>query len=667
MLLLTGWLPNLRRGEDPSTESSGEAASTSLSPQQGARKSKVPAAVSRELLEDRIAKRVLRDDAMLSLPFSCCYMAVFISLVTVHLQIFRRQRVEYGLESWVTGYGDSLPGPYLEEHVNDVDSFFIWLHASGSKALLGNLNNRTGLYRPTVALYSVLLGDVQLQQRPKGSSPQSVWLLHTPQAVEYLQRHGASSRNPGGSSLVYAQALDTAAEQVRSSNWTRRGENRIALRYATYNEKVKIFALNEIILDLPGNGFVKPIVVSTAVLINPYDDRLKFVLDAIFVIMLLFVLVTETRDLCHALRLGQFFDYWGFWNCVDWTSIVLGLVICGLWGWCCACMQADELRRLLHEETLAVSADVMSLDTAALDQILVAVDKIQHGFFVLQVVMATNVCSLILRFFKGFNANARLQAVTNTFIGSAEDIVHFLMVFTAVFICFVLLGHVMFGNDVSEFRTFQVSINTAFMALSGEFSWVIELLEKDDAIMPSGMPRVFVILWIVSLLVLLSIVMMNMLVAIILDQWQQEAQRIDDNEDTSSVWVQIYHFIRFKLQSRGFVPLYQIQCALEHNDFNTHSSGDVTVESLQQACDIKSDQAQWLMTWLREEAEKKNAKLNEQDDDDTGKRMECILQGVVAELRDLTPQLQLCGEKLQQLQDCMGSQCRPFSGKTERL
>jgi hypothetical protein len=73
--------------------------------------------VERDFFVNRVNWRVDRDDAFATLPMACLYLLIFMCLVVYHLQIWRRQELERGIESWMVNSGKNYYGPYLSEHV----------------------------------------------------------------------------------------------------------------------------------------------------------------------------------------------------------------------------------------------------------------------------------------------------------------------------------------------------------------------------------------------------------------------------------------------------------------------------------------------------------------------------------------------------------------------
>merc|ERR1719399_1652083 len=78
---------------------------------------------------------------------------------------------------------------------------------------------------------------------------------------------------------------------------------------------------------------------------------------------------------------------------------------------------------------------------------------------------------VMLRLFKTFNAQPRLGIVTRTLSSSANDMMHFLLVFLTIFISFIVSGTVLFGQDLDDFATWDRSLVTCFRCMMGDFDF----------------------------------------------------------------------------------------------------------------------------------------------------------------------------------------------------
>jgi len=607
----------------------------------------VGAEVNRELLVERLGWRVRRDDAFASLPFSSLFTVLFLSLVVSHLQIWNRQQVERGLESWVRGSGRDLPGPYLQQAVADASSAWSWLASSGLSSVFGECGGGPGgAPRCLLSTRNALLGDAQLRQARGGGPERAAWLLHS----EDARRHLAS--RPGD----YLGAAEQALRSLRESGWIDEDTDSLQLVLSTYSEHSRIFATTRVTVGLDPFGYVEPVVVTSAVIADPYPTWAILVLDALYACCVLYSLCMELRDMASWCRTVGFLSgvrgYCGFWNGVDWINIIMGVVQACQWIHCCFAIQAGPIQELLegggHRKLVS---DVMQLDTDALERVRDELAHVIGAFFWLHVIMAANVFTVLLKFFKAFGANPKLQLVTDTLANAANDIFHFCIVSCAVFVGYAVIGHILFGRDIVSFNTLTRSMNTAFTALMGDFGWYVEE-SGSDVHLGSGVPWFLVVAWFWSFMVFSYLILMNMLMAIILEHYADCFAKVKSNPDACALWVQAWQYVRRAWRAQGSVPFSQILLQLVDDKHHAHPEELVTAASLQQAFHLAPDQAALLMRWLGKEA-KKRMKENEGGQDKQLARLvevEGFLEGMAEILRIVLLNVSQCDKSLQEMQ-----------------
>lgn len=263
-------------------------------------------------------------------------------------------------------------------------------------------------------------------------------------------------------------------------------------------------------------------------------------------------------------------------------------------------MGADSLQNLINED-YELSTDIMSLKAPELQLIFDDLSFVVMLFFMLQCIVALNVTTILANLFKAFQSNARLSVVTDTLKVAAEDIIHFMIVFMVIFISFALIAHILFGNDLQAFQSFGHSCTTSFDVLMGAFDWYVDFMEN-PADLGSGMPRFLVTGWFLLYNTSVLLVLLNMLMAIILDRYAQMAAKLEGSAEAPTLWLQVRRFFQRRAETKGFIPLLDLTTRLEV-DNELHAEQVVTQTSLMNAFPGMSDkQAAWLMKNLTKEA-----------------------------------------------------------------
>eukprot|EP00913_Durusdinium_trenchii_P035886 g33579.t1 len=154
-------------------------------------------------------------------------------------------------------------------------------------------------------------------------------------------------------------------------------------------------------------------------------------------------------------------------------------------------------------------------------------------FFAVEQMSAANSVGLVslalypfvgmLRLFKSFEAQPRLAIVTATLKTAAPDFGHFMLVIACVFACLLVSGILFLGQDMEGFTTPEHAFRSSLLAVLGHWDW--EVLNQ------IGHFKAAFWLWVFS--IVLSLIALNMLLAIILDAYSYEKEKA--SEDKSSM------------------------------------------------------------------------------------------------------------------------------------
>jgi len=198
----------------------------------------------------------------------------------------------------------------------------------------------------------------------------------------------------------------------------------------------------------------------------------------------------------------------------------------------------------------------MDLSINAIDGLEKSLEINLDLVFNLQIFMGINMLSIMMKFFKAFQSNPRLQLVTSTLIKGASELFHFSIVFLAIFLGFAVSGFILFGNDIVNFSSFQRSILTAWLVLLGDFGWYSDTVVT-DRLLSSGLPKVVLDVWFIFYTMLVLLVLLNMLLAIVMDHYIDLVAKVRNAKDAPPIWKQARRYASRLLSSRGkgFIPL----------------------------------------------------------------------------------------------------------------
>lgn len=552
--------------------------------------------VTREAFVKEVARIVDRDDAFMTLPITMVYMSIFVFLIQGHLRIYDRRLMENSLEEFINGRD---PRETADENIDDIDSLWEWIAEAGLRGPLGNVKNSSdNAFRQCImASRNILIGDVQLSKDSETGGVTSVWLLKTDAAKTYLASHP----------YEYQSAAIEGANALKANGWEGGDILKMWMSFSSYNEFSKMFAVTTVAIPLPKLGNVYSKIDSSAVSVEPYPSMYLYIADSLFLCLALWIGAQEGKDAFAALKMGcsEFKDYLGLWNVIDWINIILCLVCGAAWLDTINYMINDSFNSLLSND-YKLKVDVMTLEEARLDDITANLQALRNRYWMVQCTMAANTVFVVMKFFKSFQSNARLKVVSTTFKQAARDLVHFAIMFSTIFLPFVIIAHILFGSDIQEFASVTAAINTGIMCLMGDFNWYVEAYPKrfTDPL-PSGMPKIILMVWYVSFMFFVFLVLLNMLLAVIIEHYTDVSGSVQYEADAPAVWKQAMDYFRYTKATKGFIPLETLRNDLENDEDPKHydevqkENTSVTVESLQKAWpQMTEKQAGWLMDLL---------------------------------------------------------------------
>lgn len=552
---------------------------------------------SRDKLERLIVWRIERDDALGTLFFTFVLLILFYLAVQVNLDIKSNQEAETAVRSYISTFGAQLHGPYLNEHVGDVTSFWSWAEDSALAAFFGvPALGPDGIRRFHVAGSNVLLGDVMVTHTNKDGGVFSEWLLHSTAAQGFL-----SSTN----STDYLGAAKAAMQSFLRSNRDLNDPHSraITLSCSIHNEPASKLLLVRVSSTFFITGDFDVQVHTTACTDTPELGLEQTVVNILFICWIAWLAYAELKDAVAAMAHGcrAFTEYWGVWNSVDWSCIALSIVTMVVWGIRLGHINSDQLQAVRKD-----GFDAMALTKQELQTMKDELQVIRAWSIAVRGLTACLAVTIVLQFFKGFRANPRLQIVADAIWNSLNNVAHFFLIFWTLFACFAIIAHVMFGSDIMLFSSVLSSLEASMSTLMGEFEWYVDIAGKKSGYLNSGMPMVVVHLWFVVYICLALLVLFNMLLAMVLDSYGSAAQILTKRADAPTIVTQTWRYIRRMQETRGFIPLRTL--ARDLLSLECHPAKVVTVTSLQAAFPrMKHVQARYLMRTLFQEDKRQKA------------------------------------------------------------
>lgn len=323
-----------------------------------------------------------------------------------------------------------------------------------------------------------------------------------------------------------ADAVLERLRQLESADWIDSSTVHVAVHYLTYNAHFHCLTLNGVHFYQTRTGRLWKKVVQEGAFLDPYEKQWLIAFDIIFVLLVLRLLIMEALDIVHTYRhrlpdsgTDWIKEYLGFWNAVDWISIGFTFALVIMW------LESVGKISGLEEELINLSAEEGTFANAIsgqskkeigifeghLDALVLHFEEMSEYQVQFRLLCAIFPMCLMLRLFKAFASQPRLALVTQTLSVSMTDVGHFLVVFFTIFTTFVIMAMLLFGRELAEFSEFGRAFNNCFLALMGDFDYGSMFAEA----------REIGTVWFWFFQIILVLLMLNMLLAIIMDTYTE--------------------------------------------------------------------------------------------------------------------------------------------------
>ncbi|KAL0022694.1 hypothetical protein WJX77_001966 [Trebouxia sp. C0004] len=323
-------------------------------------------------------------------------------------------------------------------------------------------------------------------------------------------------------------------------------------QFVTYNPELQIFSSSVISFDFTDGGSILVTYSIHTVRVELYEssgDYVRLVLEILLTIWVCIHLFSEFWAIIQARRRqGSFLSYLkSAWNIVDFLSTAL-LFACVIVWWDFALRDAlpfdIDLRYDVYANLEAEAAFLkLNNNGVHLLQLQAAFAKLQYLVNKLAWYYALNGINILLligRVLKRMDFQPRLGVVTRSLALAGPDLIHFCLVCGMVFVGYAMMAHLIFGNTIQQFSTFGTAVNTCFAILLGDIS------VNDDLNQLQGLQGVAATLFFWSFELLVFMVLLNFLLAIIVDAFSEVKE---NTHETTGLHTEVGQMVREKWRS----------------------------------------------------------------------------------------------------------------------
>jgi len=343
--------------------------------------------------------------------------------------------------------------------------------------------------------------------------------------------------------------LQEKVTRLEQEAWLDRQTKKVELAIPVFNAELGLHTLVRANFYFSRGGHIWKKVIPQSQYASWHGWWYYGLYDAIWICCLLYIFVSETGEVHQVVTRKGFYgvcsEYINFWNLIDWISVVGGFVIIVYWA--TGVNDRSDLNGSVEKlggmnvtADAAAYSEVVSDYFASLEKNVVAVRR-------LRLMIAAYPLIIIFRLFKLFSAQPRLALVTKTLSFAAGDLFHFMLIFMSVFVTFMIFGIVLFGREVRSFTTVPRAMVSCFRIMLGDIDWSeLSVIGRTEA----G-------IWLWLFVIIVSLLMLNMILAIIMDNYEEVKLQAGYSETLLEETQQAYR--RWRGIRRGlYVPLTEV-------------------------------------------------------------------------------------------------------------
>jgi len=231
----------------------------------------------------------------------------------------------------------------------------------------------------------------------------------------------------------------------------------------------------------------------------PATKTLQLGLELALIIWTVLQMSKEIYELYSAMRtggspLGYFQDLWNF---LDWSRF--GMVILG-----------TAIRiRLINDKTRS-----FDINTNA----FIDIEDVAFYYRAYRLLCCVLVIWSLLSTIQYFDLNTKLKNMKGTLALSGAELLPFMLVFLLFFFTYAMVGMLLFGQSLEEFKDYYNAINSCFEMMNANFAFadLQPALPRDDGISLTYVAGLF---YFYSFIFLHYFVLLNMVIAIVVEAY----------------------------------------------------------------------------------------------------------------------------------------------------
>ena len=186
----------------------------------------------------------------------------------------------------------------------------------------------------------------------------------------------------------------------------------------------------------------------------------------------------------------------------------------------------DVTNYILFTMWIVVRVSLISMILAHHNAIKIPSNKyemvLEYAYFITQKQLLMNFFNIVLclvRMFKFYRFQPRLAVVNGTLAKAGPDLFHFMLMFLTVLYGFAVITNILFGPQMPQYSSLERAFDTGFAYMN---------TAAPDIAKMSNVNGIMAMVWYTSFMFLVTIVLLNVLLAILVDSYLASKEEQDE-------------------------------------------------------------------------------------------------------------------------------------------
>ncbi|KAF1793216.1 Polycystin cation channel, PKD1/PKD2 [Phytophthora cactorum] len=452
--------------------------------------------------------------------YSAIYFGLFTAMLFTHIPTSRMYEQAYAVSSILAqSGGDAVTpsSPIKFYNIGQLGDVFDWLNNAFVPSVFVT-QDQNGVDLPSedyarIGLFNKGLGGVLVEVYKKSAvdcrADGSLYMVY-PVCHAYEGLDSEYQSYLLIFSLNTTEALEGLADW-KNQNWIDLSTDKVVISVLTYNGELEGYVVTELTLEFHAGGYITPKATARPTISIPYGMKNSYVNDILVWIWCIVALVWaiscvlewRKKESCPSRRgmITQLF-----------SLFIVEAVVCvfyAIWASIVSLLNDDDFQDSLWKlaDPSALNVNETEDDIRSLNVVIDNLKRIADLTSALRVVGAVIIALIGLQILNRFRFHPQLNILTRTVASALKQFAAFFIVFIVIFLTFMIIGSMIFGDRAKEFASLDNSMASCINMLFGVFDF--------ESIKDLQFSVAFY--WIY--MVVVSLVLMNMMLAIVLDAY----------------------------------------------------------------------------------------------------------------------------------------------------